>query len=149
MRHASPATSDSVTKGDETMFRPGCLAASHHGLALLSWLLVSTIAVTGTEADTSSKAMCLTFNRPVRLPGVALEAGTYIFEMGGASVVRVSSRDRHIVHYAGLTYGVERPAGMRRDQRVSFGAAPETMSPPIMIWWPSDETQGRQFIYRK
>ena len=73
------------------MFSRECPASRHYGLALLSCLLVATAAVTGTEADTSSKAICLTFNTPVRLPGVVLEAGTYIFEMGDSSIVRVSS----------------------------------------------------------
>jgi hypothetical protein len=116
---------------------------------LLSCLLVATAAVTGTNADTSSKAICLTFNTPVRLPGVVLKPGTYIFEMGDSSIVRVSSHDRHIVHYAGLTYGVERPPGMRRGQHVSFGDPQDGLSPPIIAWWPRDETQGRQFIYPK
>src|SRR5262245_24248920 len=54
-----------------------------------------------------SKTMEITFNQPVRLPGVGLGAGTYIFEVAdpttSANVVRVLSHDRKSAYFQGFT----------------------------------------------
>ena len=63
------------------------------------------VVLLGVLATSASGAMMdarrttyFTFSGPVRMPGVALPAGTYIFEVvnpdGGSDVVRVLSRDR-------------------------------------------------------
>jgi hypothetical protein len=95
--------------------------------------------------------MYLTFNHPVALPGVALGSGTYIFELADSDnawdVVRVLSRDRSRVYYTGFTHLIDRPAGMRRNQAISFSEAPATAAQPIAAWWPQDESTGRRFIY--
>lgn len=102
-------------------------------------------------ASVTDHTMYLTFNRPVALPGVALGSGTYIFELpdsiGDHSVVRVLSRDRRIVYFTAFAYTVNRPAGMSRDRVISFGEAPANRPQPITVWW-SDDSTGRQFIYR-
>ncbi len=102
-------------------------------------------------ASTLSKTTYLTFNRPVMLPGVALGRGTYTFEIPDPlmawDVVRVSSRDRRIVYYSGFTRVVPRPAGLPRHQTVSFAEARANVAQPITVWWPSNDSFGRQFIY--
>ena len=102
-------------------------------------------------ADAASKTTYLTFSRPVVLPGVALSAGTYIFEIANpdttADVVQVMSRDRSIAYFMGLTRPVARPKGMTRDQSVSLGEAAAGVAPPITAWWPQFESTGRQFAY--
>lgn len=102
-------------------------------------------------ASSLTKTTYLTFNRPVMLPGVALGTGTYTFEIPDPQmawdVVRVSSRDGRIVYYSGFTRVVRRPAGLPRGQAVSFAEAPENAVQPIMVWWPSSDSTGRQFIY--
>ena len=107
-----------------------------------------------TRADNdANKTMYLTFNRPVSLPGVMLGSGTYIFEVpdpiGAAQVVRVTSRDRSIVYLTAFTRAVTRPAGMPHDQPISFGEARPDAPQPIAVWWPQNESTGRQFIYAK
>ena len=54
-------------------------------------------------ADTNpARTTYLTFSQPVQLPGVALGAGTYLFELAdpdaAPGVVRVLSRDRRIAY---------------------------------------------------
>ena len=104
------------------------------------------------RASVADHTMYLTFNRPVSLPGVALGSGTYIFEIpdssGSHDVVRVLSRDRKIVYFGALTRAVDRPAGMKPDQPISFAEAPANLPQPIVVWWPRDSA-GRQFIYAK
>lgn len=111
---------------------------------------LATVASTGaTVAD--NHMMYLTFNRPVSLPGVGLGTGTYIFEIpdgGDHSVVRVLSRDRKTVYFTAFTYVVDRPAGLPREQRISFKETAPDRPVPIDVWWLEAST-GRQFIYSK
>jgi hypothetical protein len=113
---------------------------------------LATAPSTGAVGSPANKMMYLTFNRPVALPGVALGSGTYIFELADPNnawdVVRVLSRDRSRVYYTGFTQLVNRPAGMRHDQAISFSEAPPTAAQPIKVWWPQDDSMGRQFTYR-
>ena len=93
----------------------------------------------------------LTFTKPVRLPGVTLDPGTYIFELSDTlnapGVVRVASRDRKISYFLGMTHAIERPRDLRFDASVSLGESPAGVAPPITVWWPVGERMGRQFPY--
>ena len=101
-------------------------------------------------ANDLDRMMYVRFNRPVALPGVALAAGTYVFELpdplGASDLVRVSSQDRRKVYLTAFTRIVERPAGMKPGP-VSFGEAPAHAPQPIKVWWPGYESTGREFIY--
>jgi hypothetical protein len=102
--------------------------------------------------DDAHKTTYLTFNRPVRLPGVALASGTYIFELadqiGAWGIVRVSSRDRKTVYLQADTRTVEHRDGRPSPRPISFAEGPADAPLPILIWWPGSEAAGRQFIYR-
>ena len=99
----------------------------------------------------ASKMTYLTFSRPVSLPGVALGAGTYIFEIANpdtsANVVRVLSSDRRTAYFLGFTHAVARPRNLDRNASVSLGEAAAGVAPPITAWWPENESTGRQFVY--
>jgi hypothetical protein len=116
--------------------------------ALVAFGLTAAVSI---GASTNAKhTMYLTFNRPVSLPGVTLGSGTYIFETPDPNsdhdLVRVLSRDRSIVILTAFTHAVERPAGLKRDQAISFAEAPADSPQPIAVWWPTDSV-GRKFIY--
>jgi hypothetical protein len=105
-----------------------------------------------TGAHPNAKhTMYVTFSGPVALPGVSLGTGTYIFEVpeanGDHSLVRVLSRDRSIVFLTTFTLPVDRPAGMKLDQTISFAEAKTGQPQPISVWWP-EGAAGRKFIYR-
>ena len=126
------------------------LLATVAGVALLG--LTGAGAIHAHEsANDLDRLTYVKFNRPVALPGVALGAGIYIFElpdpMGAADVVRVSSQDRRKVYLTAFTRIVERPAGMSASQPVSFGEGPAHAPQPIKAWWPNGESTGREFIY--
>jgi hypothetical protein len=93
------------------------------------------------------KTMRITFSHPVRLPGVSLGSGTYIFEAPAWDVVQVTSGDRSLVVYQGFTRTVERPHGLARNQVVSLGESGQGIAAPITVWYPDNESTGRQFIY--
>jgi hypothetical protein len=121
-------------------------------VVLLAATFVTLATTTSIHAGvTENRTAFLTFSRPVALPGVSLGSGTYIFEMadplGAYGAVRVLSRDRKIVYLTAFTNEVSRPHDMPRDRQVSFGESAPDRPVPISIWW-SDDSVGRQFIYR-
>ena len=120
------------------------------GVALLGFS--APVAIRAHEnANELDRMTYVKFNRPVALPGVALGAGTYIFELPDPidawSVVRVTSQDRRRVYLTAFTRVVDRPKGMRADQVISFGEARASEPQPIKVWWPTGESTGREFIY--
>lgn len=109
--------------------------------------LATTVSIGAGVNDNDT--MYVSFNRPVALPGVSLGSGTYIFErldMHAHSVVRVVSRDRKIVLFTAFTNQVNRSAGLKRDQVISFAETSPSVPQRIAIWWPED-SPGREFIY--
>ena len=126
------------------------LLATLAGVALVG--LTGPVSTHAHEnANDLDRMTYLRFTRPVRLPGVELGAGTYIFElpdaMGAFDVVRVSSQDRRTVYYTAFTRIVDRPRGLPSGQPISFGEARPNTPLPITAWWPSGESTGREFIY--
>ncbi len=97
-----------------------------------------------------SRTTFLTFSGPVALPGATLGTGTYIFELlnpsSGADVVTVRDKDGPRVYYSGFTRRIDRPAG--QVQPVSVAEAPRGVPPKILVWYPTGEGMGHQFIYR-
>src|SRR6187551_3090825 len=78
------------------------LLATLAGVALVG--LTGPVSTHAREnANDLDRMTYLHFTRPVRLPGVELGAGTYVFElpdpMGAFDVVRVSSQDRRTVYF--------------------------------------------------
>jgi hypothetical protein len=118
------------------------------GCAVLMALTVQPAAIAHV---TLNRTMYVTFSGRVQLPGVTLDAGTYVFELADPidawDVVRVLSRRRDRVYFQGFTQRVERPAGLRRNQVVALGEAAKGIPAPILIWYPEGESTGRQFIY--
>jgi hypothetical protein len=121
-------------------------------IAFAALMFAAAIVPAGASND-ASRTTYLTFSQPVRLPGVALASGTYIFElaspMGSSGVVRVMSRDRRIAYFQGFTRDVARPQRISRNETtVSLGEAAQGSAPPIVAWWPMGLSTGHEFIYR-
>ena len=112
-------------------------------LALLS--TASTGAIWNAKRTTY-----FTFNRAVQIPGASLPAGTYIFELADQNrldVVRVMSRDRSKVYLTAFTRFVQRSQHGPLGSAIVFAETPAGTPPAIKLWYPQDETIGRQFIY--
>jgi hypothetical protein len=101
-------------------------------------------------SETSLHTNYLSFSGPVGLPGVALPAGTYIFERVAFTtpdVIVVRSRDRSTVLYMARTNRVARPAKLAPDRLVTFGEARPGIPLPIAAWYPMGESIGHAFVY--
>ena len=121
-------------------------------LATVGALFLGLVVVASTNArGDASHTNYLTFNRAVSLPGVALGAGTYIFETPtnsmSNSIVRISSRDRKQVFLTAYTRDVQRPRGDDGKVLVTLGESAPGVAPPIAAWFPIGESVGHQFIY--
>src|SRR5207248_3402549 len=92
-----------------------------------------------------------TFSGSVALPGVALPAGTYAFQIAdptdSGDIVRVSSSDLSRVLYQGFTQRVSRPSPEDRVRLLVLGEVPRGTPPPIRVWFPTGEALGHQFVY--
>ena len=111
--------------------------------------------MTGAQAYatvSTNRTQYLTFSRPVALPGVMLQSGTYIFELPAPDtapdIVRVTSRDRKIVFLMAYTRLVDRPAAVPPTDFVTLREAAPNQPAPIAVWW-SNERLGRQFVYER
>jgi hypothetical protein len=117
------------------------------GVALVGVLATSSIGA----MPNAGKTTYFTFSKAVRLPGVALPAGSYVFEVvnpeTSANVVRVTSRDRSKVYLTQATLPAERPQSRDMQPRIVFGEAPAGQPPPVKSWFPDGATIGRAFIY--
>jgi hypothetical protein len=117
------------------------------GVVLLGVLATSAAGAMGDLQRTTY----FTFSGPVRMPGVTLPAGTYIFEVvnptGGSDVVTVRSRDRKQVFLMRLTRFVYRPMKGNLDSTISLGESAAGIPPTVKAWYPQSETRGREFIY--
>jgi hypothetical protein len=116
------------------------------GVVLLGVLGTSAVGAMDTRRTTY-----FTFNRTVQLPGVALPAGTYVFEVvnpdTGSDVVVVRSRDRKQVFMMRLTRFVYRPQSGNLDSTLALGESSAGNPPKVKAWYPQSETRGREFIY--
>jgi hypothetical protein len=126
----------------------------------LVWAACAAALVLGSLATAMNagagpleKTMYLTFSGAVRLPGVALEPGTYVFEianpMTGGDVVRVRSRDGRQSLFQGFTTPVQKPPRMSADAAISLGESAKGIAAPILAWYPAGESTGRHFEYKE
>jgi hypothetical protein len=120
--------------------------------------MVGGVVILGVLATSAASAMIdprrttyFTFSRAVQMPGVALEPGTYIFEVanpwGEGDVVRVLSRDRKQVFLMKFTRPIYRQPSGNLKATISLGEAPAGAPRPVTAWYPESETRGREFLY--
>src|SRR5262245_29703682 len=114
-------------------------------------VMLGLVATASIGAATPRRTTPLTFTKAVHVPGATLAAGSYTFELANpessADVVRIMGTDRSHLYWSGFTRRVERPAGMKPNQLITFGEAPANAPPPIAAWYFENERIGRQFIY--
>ena len=120
--------------------------------ALLRASLLGVLATSSIGAfSVPEKTTYFTFSKAVQIPGVALPAGTYVFEvvnpLTSANVVSVASRDRSKIYLLQVTRPVERPRLRDMKAHIQLGEAPAGMPPTVKSWFPEGETIGREFIY--
>ncbi len=117
------------------------------GVTLVGVLATSSIGA----IPNANRTTHFTFSKAVQLPGVALPAGSYVFEVvnpeTGGSVVRVASRDRSKTYLTQITLPVVRPQSRDMQPRIVLGESPAGQPPQVTSWFPDGEMLGHAFIY--
>jgi len=118
--------------------------------AAAALVAIGTLTLAGSlNATPIAHTNYITFSAPVALPGVSLQAGTYLFEtpldQASLDLVRVTSRDGRHVYLTAFTTTVDRPAGVTAP--IVFGEGAAGAPAPVRIWFPMGKRIGHEFIY--
>ena len=117
--------------------------------AALVGVLASASA--GIGASPNQHKSLVTFGKEVRLPGVSLPAGTYMFSVPmpetAWNLVQVTNKEGTKVFYTAFTILVDRPSTRQMDGIVVLGESSATTPAPIKAWYEQGERTGRQFQY--
>ena len=120
------------------------------GAAALAMTVAAAAA--GDAQPSMHRTMFLTFSHAVGLPGITLPAGTYTFELAmplvDQTAVIVRNAGNGHLQYLGFTHLVARPSHMKGQAGVTLGETRGGTPPPIGIWFPPDDADGRKFLYR-
>lgn len=118
------------------------------GLVVLTMALVPSTA----KADQWNKATKLTFNAPVEVPGMALPAGTYWFQLADSPsnrhIVQIWNADRTQLLTTILAinnYRLQRTY----DTVIKFDERPTGTPEAIQAWFYPGNNFGQEFVYPK
>lgn len=115
-------------------------------------VLVAAMMPTLVNAVTYDKLAYLTFNGPVQVPGVTLNAGTYGFRLAnpstGRNVLQVVSNDGAIVYATFHTLPDSRTT-VTSEAVVSFRETPAGVPAAVKSLFYGGEHAGYEFVYPK
>jgi hypothetical protein len=118
-------------------------------LALAALAIVGT-AVSAQETNVSERTF-LTFSNAVEMPGLTLQAGTYVFKLADTptrNVVQVWDNDEKNMLGQWLFVQAERPQ-VSGETVVMFKETREGATPAVQYWYFPGERIGKEFIYPK
>jgi len=112
--------------------------------------LAVVLGATPATAETFDHLTYLTFNRPVKVPGVTLTPGTYRFHLTNPTtsrnVMQVMSQDGGIVYSQFNTIPDFRPAPTP-DATVTFKETEAAAPPAVHSFFYGGEQRGYEFVY--
>lgn len=118
--------------------------------ALVLTALALAGGVAAQETNTQERTF-LTFSNAVEMPGVTLQAGTYVFKLADTAsrnVVQVFDRDEKNIIGQWLFVQAERPE-VTGENVVMFRETREGSTPAVQFWYFPGEKIGKEFIYPK
>jgi hypothetical protein len=114
-------------------------------------VLLGVLAASAATLAAESNRTYFTFSAPVRIPGITLPAGTYVFDrpspMLDPTLVRVMDRTTSKLYLIAFTRMVHRRADGNLNPTITLGEAAKDAPRPISIWFPQGHALGHQFIY--
>lgn len=120
--------------------------------SLLAAAVVTLTMISTANADTFNKKTKLTFSKPVRVPGVTLGAGTYIFKLvdsqSSRHIVQVSNLRQDKV-YATILAIPDYKLNPSSKTIVTFGEVGAGCAAAVKAWFYPGDTFGNRFVYGK
>lgn len=119
-------------------------------LRLMCVLAAMCVVAATVSATTLNRMTYFAFNKPVRVTGVLLPPGDYVFEIANpttsSNVIRIADRKKVKTYVSALTRPVFRPSTQRLDAVIVFGESSPTTPPTIRAWYPAGVTTGYEFL---
>ena len=118
--------------------------------AVLVLMAVFSLTAAAQQPDTRDRTI-MTFSAPVELPGMRLEAGTYVFRLAdtqGRNIIQVLPEDERDVLGQWLFVPAERQE-VTGDTVVTFRETAANTTPAVQFWYYPGEKIGKEFIYPK
>jgi hypothetical protein len=116
--------------------------------AVLVLMAVFSFTATAQQPDTRDRTI-MTFSNAVELPGMRLDAGTYVFRLADTplrNVIQVLSEDEMNVLGQWLYVPAERQE-VTGDTVVTFRETAANTTPAVQFWYYPGEKTGKEFIY--
>jgi hypothetical protein len=114
-------------------------------------MAVLALNVAAQDFNTNERTF-LTFSAPVELPGVTLQAGTYLFKLADSQsnrhIVQVLSEDEKQIHATILAVPAER-LEVTGENVVTFRETAEGATPAVQYWYYPGDRIGHEFVYPK
>jgi len=118
--------------------------------AVLALMAVFSLTAAAQQPDTRDRTI-MTFSNAVELPGMRLEAGTYVFRLADTqlrNVIQLLSGDEKNVLGQWLFVPAERQ-DVSGDTVVTFRETAANTTPAVQFWYYPGEKIGKEFIYPK
>jgi hypothetical protein len=118
--------------------------------AIVAMLFALTLGVQAQQPDTKDRTI-MTFSNAVELPGMKLEAGTYVFKLADTAsrnVIQVFDQDEKMIMGQWLFVPAERQE-VTGDTVVTFKETSAGATPAVQYWYYPGEKIGKEFIYPK
>lgn len=119
-------------------------------IAFAAVLLFGVAIAPRARADDWNQRVKLTFSQPVAIPGKALPAGTYWFQLLNSSsnrnVVEIFGHNDQRLYAVEMTAAAYRPASTS-DVEVRFAERPHDQPEALLTWYFPGMLYGHQFIY--
>lgn len=116
--------------------------------AVLVLMAVFSFTAAAQQPDTRDRTI-MTFSNSVELPGMRLDAGTYVFRLADTplrNVIQVLSEDEMNVLGQWLFVPAERQE-VTGDTVVTFRETAANTTPAVQFWYYPGEKIGKEFIY--
>jgi hypothetical protein len=114
-------------------------------------LCLLTIGAAAQDTNVNRRTF-LTFSDAVELPGVTLQAGTYLFRLADSQsnrhIVQVFSQDEKQIHATLLAVPAER-LETSDENVIMFREEPAGATPAIQYWYYPGLRTGHEFVYPK
>ena len=118
--------------------------------AVLVLMAVFSFTAAAQQPDTRDRTI-MTFSNAVELPGMKLEAGTYVFRLADTqlrNIIQVLPQDETGVLGQWLFVPAERQE-VTGDTVVTFRETAANTTPAVQFWYYPGEKIGKEFVYPK